>query len=319
MKTKEEKEMQTEVERSIDMKQLLVIILSEWKWMVVFFFIGAICTGLYSYTKNPQGDYEMLIQRYQEEKEYYDKLKTIYDRYTEQTLSVLSDGVKHNLSDNVSDLEQLYYENLSLMYYEDYLKPKAEQLREPAKPNNSDCIIYTYIIKHAIIGGIAAILLTSFILAAYLVFCGRFLSTYEIAQCYNIKLISVITQYKSSKILGFGRDGRFIMMTAEDQWKMAIENIRQYANGANEIVAIETRSKCGMDKIRERLSKETGDISFECISKVSIDAGSMIAIKDFDNFVLVERLVSSRLEDMDYVINMLTAHNKHIIGVIGVI
>lgn len=300
---------------NIDMKQLLLAGLTKWRWIIAIILFGIAAYGLlYAVnTMHREGELDTKMQLYSEEKQQYDRKKKMYDKYVEQIQDILGKGIEENLPKGTTKMEQAYYSSMTL-YYMSYILLEADKLREPSNPSVASSGLRNMVI---VVTGLA--ILAYLLVLVYIIISGKILSVDEMQKRYNVRVLSVIsTNRERSYIMKRGIDSRFLCMNREEQLATAVYNISAFAQDNKGVLLLGTIDEKKIKTIADSLKKQ-GDGYDYVISCVQEKTEFYKKLKESENVIVVEEVMSTECGNMDYEMRKLSDWNKNVIGIIGIV
>jgi len=293
-------------EEEVDIKQLLLVVLTKWRIILIVALIGAFLSSGYYFLKSAPSN---ATKSYNEEKENYDRMKSLCEEWIKISEETLEKGLPEELPEGRTELEENQIA-VQLLIQVSTLKSLEKGLTNPETPKRDFRDIAKYFLGGAVFGGVFGILL----LATILIASGRVLSCSELNHRYNLKMLALINQRESNRLLSCGRDGLYMRMKEEEQIRMACSNLQVYGADKEEFVLLGTVNEKKLKWIKELLVKEIDGKSIIYISDFCDKVGSCETLRTHDNVILVEEVVNSRYDEIDGIIKLLSDWNKNIVG-----
>ena len=177
------------------------------------------------------------------------------------------------------------------------------------------------ILKYAILGMAAGIILGAFCVMAWIILSGSVMSADELNRRYRLRGITVLPGAGKNKrsaleklLLRFGADDAYERMSEEERFALAGSNISAYAGDADSVVLTGSVGSAALEKLKEQLLARIGGKQILCAPHPMRSAESMNTIREHDAVVLVEAAGNSRYSEIDRELEQLKNWGKMPIG-----
>ena len=315
--------MNYDMDSMIDTKQLLVVTMTKWKYILITSLIGMIIGLLFTLTHwNLSNGYnevsEDVAEQYVKDKEYYETMKSLYERWINEGVETLqADLAVSDRGDSVRTSQTK--DAVEILTKIPVLKSNMDVLIEPINPGEevpkvvSGKKVVVYIVAGCIGGAIMGFIL----ILLYYSLTDHVLSAEEMHGRYGVRMLTVLSDESAIKQ---GRDQAFLSISDEEKLKMIKVGSLIPVSDDGEVLVVGTAEESILDEVTQRLNKTYSgeNISFSFVKKVMSGMESYVEFIHHKNVIVVEEILSAKYEKVDREMLMLKEYEKNIVGMIGI-
>lgn len=306
-------------EREIDLKQLALAVFTKWRIVLLCMIIGGMTAAIITQIKlssSSKMSYDA-IQSHQNDKEYYDRMKAMYEKWIVKALDALESGMPEKLPESTTEIEQMSYALQTLVYINS-AKTSLDALKEPTIPTEIRKTSNSHIrfIRHSLFGLAGGAIVGVLALAFYIILRGYVLSSYELNCRYGLRALTVIACGKIDKLMRYGMDRAYYKMALDEQHKVAVANLSVYASGIKDLLLTGSVGETVLRELSSKLQNELNGVSVYYVADLSKNAASYETLKQHDNIVLVEKVLFSKYSEIDIEMRLLKDWKKTVVGTI---
>ena len=244
----------------------------------------------------------------------------------EHTLTLISSEKYQSVSNTLVNLHQSQLDkdiklatnlNTAINDFNKLTPPAAVEDNSPGNLSLNNILKSS--IKYAVLGGVLGVFLSVCWIVLSSITKGRVMNPQEFASRYDLMQFGVLTQ--------IGRANRFDRWIAghrgllpegsrEENLDLISATLQKAAGGGKNILILGSAGKENNASLCQELQALNSDLSFCSGGNVSTDSATVRALNDADAVVLVEKLLSSRLSEIDRELARLTSFQKKPIGFI---
>lgn len=304
------------LKRELDIFQLVIAILMKWTIVAVGSVLGiVVAASLYMAGIHDDSDTAASASNYKEEKEYYDRMKEICEASIEESFRVLEKGMPDEIPEGSSELDQVS-RMLSVCYNITVLKGIMDELEEPADPavTRTGGAKKDSPAKIIVGGAVGGAVVAALIVGGFFIVSGCMLSADEFKKRYGIRMLSVVSGEGKYLFLRNGRDKNYLRLSTEEQIRIAKANLSAFAPGATGLLLVGTLSQNELEHLAAWMND--GSISFKVIASVNENSNAYYDMKETDKVIIVEKVLSSRYDEIDLEVQTLLDWGKTIVGAV---